>query len=94
MSNYLVNCEYVKDRQADYTRRNQLLTLFEVDLSQSFADGSSGNVAGELVIDRHTLRSKFSRKISRDDDERYAAFYEAIPAALLLYRLICTFGPT
>lgn len=104
--NYLVNCELVIDRNANYERREQMEAAFEPDPAQNFPD-SSGNVAHELGIVKDTLKCQFH---TYDDDppfpsmderikniierkKTYASLHEAIPSALLLYRLICTFGP-
>lgn len=95
-SNYLVNCDYIQERNANYERRKAIEELFEPDPEQVFPN-SSGNVAYELVIDRQTLKSEFLKSGGLDSFtermQKYAQLYQAIPAALLLYRLICTFGP-
>lgn len=92
---YLVNCDYVGERNANYERRKAIEVLFEPDPEQNFPN-SSGNVSHELVIDPQTLKSKFLKtgiEGLRERTEKYASLYQAIPSALLLYRLICTFGP-
>lgn len=103
MRDYLVNCALGIERNANYERRKEMENAFEPDPAQNFPN-SSGNVAHELEIDRETLKCQFH---SHDDDppevradmgswakrrETYASLYETIPSALLLYRLICTFG--
>lgn len=97
MANYLVNCDYIQERNANYERRKQIEELFEPDPEQNFPNGSNGNVSFELNIDRNTFKSQFHQSGTLKDfakqHEKYAQLYEAIPAALLLYRLICTFGP-
>lgn len=105
MSNYLVNCDYIQERNANYERRKAIEELFEPDPEQNFPNGANGNVSYELVIDLETLKSKFlkangleglqkSRLVIQEIGiQQYASLYQAIPAALLLYRLICTFGP-
>lgn len=96
MSNYLVNCDYIQERNANYERRKAIEELFEPDPEQNFPN-ANGNVSHELVIDPETLKSKFLKANGleglQERIQKYASLYQAIPAALLLYRLICTFGP-
>jgi hypothetical protein len=96
------------ERQANYDRRKLMEKAFEPDPEQNFPN-SSGNVAHELEITRDTRKCQFhshdddpptpagdiTAKMSgwAARRETYASLYEAIPSALLLYRLICTFGP-
>ena len=89
--NYLVNCDYIQERNANYERRKAIEELFEPDPEQNFPNGANGNVSHELGIDPNTLKSEFINEIERI--RKYASLYQAIPASLLLYRLICTFGP-
>lgn len=92
--NYLVNCEYLQERNANYERREAIEELFEPDPEQNFPNGVNGNVSHELSIDPKTLKSEFQKFVSIQDlTERTHKIDRAIPAALLLYRLICTFGP-
>lgn len=95
--NYLVNCDYIQERNANYEKRKVIEELFEPDPEQNFPNGANGNVSFELNIDRNTLKSEFKKTGDLENLavrlKKSAQLYEAIPAALLLYRLICTFGP-
>jgi len=97
--NYLVNCDLYIDRTANYERRKKMEAAFEPDAAQEFPNHSCGNVAHELQIDRKDLTCKFQKMGTGDlkdwakQREVVATLYEAIPSALLLYRLLCTFGP-
>lgn len=90
--NYLVNCDYIQERNANYERRKVIEELFEPDPEQNFPN-STGNVSHELVINRLTLKSKFLKSDVYLKLPGNSQLCQAIPAALLLYRLICTFGP-
>jgi hypothetical protein len=85
----------MQERNANYEKRKAIEELFEPDPEQNFPNGANGNISFELNVDRQTRKSEFlkSGNLNSFTEQKYAQLYQAIPAALLLYRLICTFGP-
>jgi hypothetical protein len=62
MNNYLVNCDYIQERNANYERRKAIEELFEPDPEQNFPN-ANGNVSHELVIDLQFDRLKQEGKM-------------------------------
>ena len=90
---YLVNADYNHRRNANYELRDKINELFEpVEIPLI---GMNGNVAAEFAVNKETLTGKFGRIPWGDPAAKEVEYlYRAIPSCLLLYRLICTFGPT
>lgn len=88
MKNYLTNCEYIKERIADYDTRDTLRKMFVAAKDAELSD-CNGNLAAHITFNKKTKVAKFNKDWASSDD-KYAAMYEAIPSALALYRL-CAF---
>ncbi len=87
---YITECAYVMERQADYNQSKLVSELFEA-VPKDF-DGGHGNLCGQLVVNRKSKKSKFTKDYSKAcEDERCSGFYSALPSALLMYRLACLF---
>lgn len=87
---YVVNCDYNAKRldEKSYKKRDSISVLFtpiDFDESNPIALALNGNIEIFLNYDAEQRKWNFNRKGSH-------AFYQVIPSALLLYRLICTFG--
>lgn len=109
MRNYLVNCDLGMERKGNYERRKQMEAVFEPDPTQNFPNSSGNVAheleitKDTLKCQFHshnddpppdpTQSFQERMKVWGERRQQYAALYEAIPSALLLYRLICTFGP-
>jgi hypothetical protein len=83
MQSYLVNCDYMKPRNGNYERHNQISNKWapsdnEVDLH--------GNLAMHFRLNAETLEVSFTKDYNRD-----IFICQSIPSALLLYRLLCSF---
>lgn len=91
MSGYLVNCMYEQDRDANYERRSQLRELFEPCGTRKPPQSICGNVGSELRCNPETRLWRF-HVATLDTLEFSGCLYSVIPSALLLYRLLCTFG--
>lgn len=97
MRNYLVNCDlYGGDRDADY----ELVRAAEAfePISTEEAGGGCGNVCSDFQVSRKTMKGKFSEWPDigqwKEHEKKWGRFYEAIPSALLMYRLACLFPGT
>jgi hypothetical protein len=86
MENYLVNCQLYQERQGDYNLRKEINNLFQPTPNQAFPSGFNGNVHSQFRINQ-------LGECSFDRNNHPLFLYESIPAALLLYRTICTFPP-
>lgn len=91
---YLVNCDLSHgERDADYSLLAAVKPFKAVPMKEFYdAGGGNGNVKSDLRVDRKTGECSFGEREFTDAyEEKYASFYEAIPSALLMYRLACLF---
>jgi len=91
-SDYLTNCEYGSKRNADYDMAKTITDKWE--FAKEDFDGH-GNLCSDVMFDPRTKKAKFKTKkeqnCSVDEMFKQVGFWRAIPAALLAYRLACTF---
>lgn len=89
---YVTNCEYVQERTGDYKKMKLVQPKFRV--TKKNVDGC-GNLCGDLFVNRNTKKAKFKPgqrgNLSSLTDTTNVGFYEALPSALLMYRLACLF---
>jgi hypothetical protein len=85
---YLTNCDYShSERNADYKMANLAESLFEY--SEGW-DGGRGNLCSHIIFNSKTKKAKFVKEYwPRKESE--TSFCQAIPSALLMYRLSCLF---
>lgn len=88
-NNYLVNCEYSREREADYDARDKVLSKFE-GTNVGDPSGTNGNLASCVAVSKKTGKVKLGDTFSARSDLT-APLYQAIPSALMLYRLCSTF---
>jgi hypothetical protein len=89
-SNYITTCEYALERDADYKEHAEVQKLFIACGDPNFEwNGFSGNLAMHFKMNRKTKKFKVTKDWSCSD-ETHASLYQAIPSALVLYRL-CAF---
>ena len=93
MRNYLTNCEMGLERNADYKRGREVMELFEA--IPRVDDLGCGNVSGHLVVNIKTKRARFvpdyCDACGPYENPKAVGFWQAIPSALLMYRLACLF---
>lgn len=92
---YLTNCKYLEDRNADYAKAKTVIEKWEFSKKEL---GGCGNLCSEILFDPKTKEARFETKKDKDaplgKSLKQISIYKAIPSALLMYRLACTFKGT
>ncbi len=88
MTNYLTNCEYSINRAKNDSIREKLESDFQV--VQDVPDYSGYHIDFRVIL--KTNKIKEYSDLGQLGLDQYVGIHKLIPSALVMYRLVCTFG--
>ena len=90
---YLVQPEMYGERKADYKKGESINKKWKpITSEQCLKDnphGTCGNVGSHIVVNKKTKKVEFLKEYYGNANENKVRLYQAISAALALYRIIC-----